>query len=897
VSREGFITAYSDAALTPLHSLLPDDAKAQVEPFGKVVSNVCTLLGMPGVRLAGARHMAHALEAASAAVGSDSLLAQVARFPGLREAVGSTLDELSAFDIDDVVLEKAAIHAPDYLSGWFRELATFSSAVEGSLHQVSLTRFTDLLRARDVGSQALGASMPHILVFADGKPRPAHLDWLKWAALQGCEILLVIEKAAGQPLFKLGAVPYDREVGTTGPVASQLFAEPVISKEPLGFAIWSMPDALHEVEHVLRDVGRLLASGVPEARIAIVARSATRYGPLLSSAARRFGIGLRSSAKASLIDQRLIQVILTLLSGFGSNRVREFRSLVRNSYFGIPSSLHGDAINACRAAEPNNDWGQLLEWSTQKSKTLAAVLEGRAAFVGRDLPLRDWINHLHDLILALDIVDAVPLEIADREGFIVNAAERDLYAYASMRPSAEPISLLRLATLCQRVWEGGTCSVPSEGGVRIVTSAEAVCESDVVYVVGMLEGAFPRRAVEDGILNDEARAWLREQGFATLPDSNQVAETERDEFYRLALTAPRVVFTYPTTEDDSERIPSLFLEAIKDISTCEIRDFLPSDVAGVESPFTADQRLSAALLADRVSPPPVRLEDPDRVQALFGDPPNLYSPEELRDALRCPFQHFARHRLHLKSELVRERWRSFASLAASAKVSSAPDVAVATERLTQELEQRLDRYRGVVPDWEYQLLDAGGRRIIEEIVEREFSMRADWPRSEVRFDVPLGPGPERLKVSGMVDSTFEIDAYRAVSLHQAYFRAPKEGDEFTRDEYLYYGLLLMSQYEKNSNRGCLIEIDVLSGKRFVIRDVRRSPDRLPLNTATFQKLDLFGGEIKGYEEINALRKEAISVIASLDIKPTPSSACRGCAFGELCRNSKEFEDSGASDGG
>jgi hypothetical protein len=732
--------------------------------------------------------------------------------------------------------------------------------------------------------------MPEILAFADGKPHPAHVEWLQWASLLGCKTTLVTEvSASGQSLFNLGRYPPpDSTVLDGNPVAESLFAAPSGSTDQ-PHAIWTMPDALQEVEHVLRDVGKQLAAGCPEERLTIVARSSRRYGPLLTSAARRFGISLHSSARAELKSQRIIQLVSAILDAFAENKVRDMRGLLRSSYFGIRSDRLPEALDACRNAEATNDWAVLASWARENAKTLGLVLEWRSEFANGERSLNEWINLLSDLICDLDIVDSVPLSVADREGFVVNAAERDLYAYASMRANADPVSLRVFASLCRKVWDAGTCSIPTEGGVRVVSSASAIQESEAVYVLGMLEGSFPKRPTEDGIVNDELREWLKEGGFAVLPQSLDNAQAERDELYRLAVSSPRVVFTHPATDDESEQIPSLYLDDLARTGLFACRTFGVSDLAPADSPFERDALLSNALGSVARPLEEVRFEDLEQVQELFGDPPDLFSPEELRDVLRCPFQHFARHRLHLKSELVRERWQSFANLGVEAQLAAASDATEAHRSLTSTFEARLDKFRGVVPDWEYRLLEAGGQRLIEELVTREFELRDRWPRNTVQFGVPFGEGPLRLQVSGVAPVTFEIDQYRALSLTQSYFRNLREGEAWTSDELLYYGLLLLTQLDRASGLECLIEIDTLSGKRIALRTKRHPKDKLPLNGPLFEKVDLFDDNT-GFRQVNDLRKEAIRTIAELNIRPVPGPACRNCPYGELCRHSQEHTE-------
>ncbi|MBN8612728.1 MAG: PD-(D/E)XK nuclease family protein [Deltaproteobacteria bacterium] len=115
-----------------------------------------------------------------------------------------------------------------------------------------------------------------------------------------------------------------------------------------------------------------------------------------------------------------------------------------------------------------------------------------------------------------------------------------------------------------------TTSPPDRGGVVRVLAADAIAGRafELVLVPGLVERSFPRRILEDPILNDDARARIAPRASDTvdgstrspLATSDDRADDERMLLRRLAHAAPRLVVSHPRRDERNRaRVPSLYL--------------------------------------------------------------------------------------------------------------------------------------------------------------------------------------------------------------------------------------------------------------------------------------------------------------------------------------------------
>lgn len=156
-------------------------------------------------------------------------------------------------------------------------------------------------------------------------------------------------------------------------------------------------------------------------------------------------------------------------------------------------------------------------------------------------------------------------------------------------------------------------------------------ELPVVFVCGLVEGAFPKPAQPDSVLTDDLRLRLRKQGVpVALTSGRDAAERFLLEIARTRATR-RAVFTWPRFNEAGEE---------------QLRSFaLDLPLAREEAPRRV--RVRARVQAP-VLPPPA-LDDHLLRESLARRYP-VYPATALESYLQCPFQFFLRHTAGLAGE-------------------------------------------------------------------------------------------------------------------------------------------------------------------------------------------------------------------------------------------------------
>lgn len=235
-----------------------------------------------------------------------------------------------------------------------------------------------------------------------------------------------------------------------------------------------------------------------------------------------------------------------------------------------------------------------------------------------------------------------------------------------------------------------TAREPEEAnrGVRVLNAMQARGESfKVLFLVGMQEGVFPRRVREDPLLRDAARERLRDAGGYWISTKLSGYEEEKLLFHLLVSSASeRLYCSYTRSDEDGRaRVPSVYLLELCRASGVPAKEF--EHVPRQPLPRLCDPRLAqvlslkeatlAAALSGRDARPILREAgldaagyealrrraaselnrrgEPGLLDGLIG-PPEAYleavskrgfSPTQLEELARCPFQFFASRLLRL----------------------------------------------------------------------------------------------------------------------------------------------------------------------------------------------------------------------------------------------------------
>lgn len=920
-----YLTAFSGSRVSALRELDNDDPSREVVEFGQFVGHCLSHLGGHPIGLPNQGHLRAALAQACEDLPEDSPFAATAFTPGFQRYAGRLLDDLRAYGLEAAELRGAVPHAPEELAPKLRDLAQLQEAVAHSMSMLG-KRFNRERMEACFEIEGEGELDLDVLVWAGSDDAPLALDWLKWAADQGVRVTILVEshptnqtlfEGAQNALLRLGSEP--ASLPRANRLTAQLFAESEFagSTPELDVQVTVAPDQLAEVEWAIRALLDEVNRGTPASKIAILTRSLPDYAPLIEAAAKRLGLPLRCGRSVPLLSNGFVRFFVDLLRALAARDVRGLLPLLTSSYLRMPRRVVGEIESVIREAHRvrSDEWQALedairTESSAEIALWLLPVLEWRTESRTGAKPLDEWAERIRDLgdqaWLAAALEAKTPTQ--ERDGYAQNAMQRALADAATVERlrGGRARTFERFVHDALRLWEATEVSLPHDpDGVAVVSAAESLGDVEVVWVLGMLEGVFPRRRSENPILFDADMQWMSGHFGVTLPDSHRQAREERDEFYRVAC-APRrrLLLSYPQTGEDRDNVPAYYLQEVQRLmavteQTYSRQQFVP------ESPtLPNDVQLAEALSGPRSKPTPLDLASEEAKLAIQRDLEEPFSMRELVYVLQCPFRYAASSRLRVNAPRMTTRWNRLLNLPQVAALASQPDRESASNRLLEELDTMLTDLYSDSTAADLALMRAGGKRLIREWVEREFEARERWPRDEV-VGHGVGFDDEHLRSSIKFEDGRTIrfrGEYPAMTVQQGYrvLHVFRQTDPVTRksdhgvfsemapEDQLELGLAMLAIRPARANAALEIDCAATGRRRMIFRE---GDGHFAPNFGT-----LVSSRVEPAEQIEVRRnviqqlEQATQRVAQGRINPTPGDPCRTCEFGELCRRSREFSD-------
>ena len=841
------------------------------------------------------------------------------KYAGLHRRLVETIKELADWGFDPGSLSSLAAECSPGLSSKLVSLAEIWTKTEARLTEFGLELgYRHVAHCLAVES-VTDVDFPDCLIFLDGSATPEHVRWIKWAAQIGVDgtvvtpttgttVNLFANSSLVQKGFGDGAY-----VGTAHTFVTSLFAGTVASEATLKVDRFRSSDPLAEVEWVFR---RCIEAGELE-RVGIFARSLEEYGPLLESAAKRFQVPIRFAKRSSLKSNGYIRTLCNLLKSLAGQDVRTLEWILRSPYGHFPSELRREYIvqTAESLRSGSEAWGRLAAWLDTKPELEWLLEMVRWGHEARTNPttLGTWRERISALGAMFPVI--AEANAGERDLRAKNAFERALGARASFSQS-EALTYDQLLVEVEEIAEEVDYTLPAEShGVVISDSVFGFPSVDHLFVIGMLEGVFPRRRSEDPILTDSDRAEISDRRALLFPmvNSFEVARAERDDFVSLcAVPSSSLTFSYPETTDERDNIPAFYLEEARralggEMAHVSYSRSLVAPLIG-ECIAACDKNLRTAIDAG-----PVRdnldfeLSDAVKAEVKSRDGSRL-SIRELRTAFECPFRHFAQMRLRVFPNKERARWYQLRELPQAARLLNQPTPDNARTSLLQLMEAELEEIKAYTTDADLQLMRQGGERLIDDWIAREFRAREIWAKDvgSVRCDVSLESEEFRSEfprvgtISGTVAGTSRMGPYKVVHLVESNTPTPdRQGLLGLKDrDALYYGAHLMAAYEQGTPQA--LEVESMSGERMMLLLPRVPEPQLTGDVSVGLKVvDLAEqNEIQHAKEmffrnVKSLLERAATAIREVDVRATNGEHCSFCDHGELCRRSTEFgeEDS------
>lgn len=664
--------------------------------------------------------------------------ARAARFPGFTQALGGAIDELKVHMVFSEHLlqaaEQARARGAQGFAAKLHELGTLYGAYQQRLIEDNLYDSEGLmwLAAEALRRQpALYTDLRYLVLDGFSRLTPIQIDFLRILTPRVSEQVIVLfdyeegRSAAYHPvedsLEALSRViEQDRIPLVAAPAFSpraprtaldHLRAEVFRGRKithPMDASLQLLVGATpaHEAELIARDVRALLRQGrlpdgrvVQEADIAILARDADRVRERLARTFPRFGLAVRPEPlplSHTPVGRAMLAAFRLVREGW---RREEVLALLKSGMLPIePPAAYAIELIARRQYLRDRRSSWLQRWpDATTAAPLHAALAPLLAFdeayhtPGTDaLALTEAAEALLKAFHAQvrrpvpPLPDVAPAEAAHYVALeaAFASSERvftEMRAFAALRGfrHEEALDILTTALLRETVPPPGS---PDAGIAVLSAHATGGEKFAVVFLCGLLEGAFPLHQRESAFLMDHEREGVLRDLAIPIETRRHLEEDERYWFlHALSSATHRLVLSHAAHDaaggalerssflDEVERIlPALpaqarttaFCEVVPPLTAAESdEEFLAAlalgvrtareasvgvEIAAAYSGYAAAHGSPAALgaLFRRAREGPAQLTTPDAL-ARIADRARPYAASELQQYLDCPFLWFS----------------------------------------------------------------------------------------------------------------------------------------------------------------------------------------------------------------------------------------------------------------
>jgi ATP-dependent helicase/nuclease subunit B len=537
-------------------------------------------LGLAPLSTLGLEAVAARVAYAARSHGELAYFAPVAGLPGFGRALARTLGELRLARIRPDAL--AATGAPG------EDLARLLSRYETELSERSLA---DGARVFELAAEAAmtGAhpllGLPVLLLDAP-LDSLASRDFVARVAERAPALLAAVNSGEDHLERLLGVAAEDLDAGPAESSLEHLrkylfsTSPPPARTRDAGFEFFSAPGEGLEAVEIARRILRLARDGVAFDSMAILLRSPERYQPMIEDALRRAGVPAyfsRGTARPDAGGRAFLALLACAVEKCSASRFAEYLSLGQ-----VPSLEDGSAplfagweklLVDAAVIGGRERWARRLRGLQREFELRFQTLERDDDPQGRHLAER--IEHLRNLeafaLPLIDALDSLPASahwsewidrLADLARLGLRRPEPVLAVLAELEPMGEigPATLEEVADVLSEQLRFLREDPPKRRyGCVFVGSIEEARgrEFGMVFLPGLAEGLFPRRALEDPLLLDDFRRLTGEQLFLRQDRTNQ----ERL-LLSLAVAAARdrLVVSYPRMDvaEARPRVPSFY---------------------------------------------------------------------------------------------------------------------------------------------------------------------------------------------------------------------------------------------------------------------------------------------------------------------------------------------------
>lgn len=755
--------------------------------------------------------------AAQREISEGDYFGKVSALSGFHRKFADFHDELAAAGFTPETLEQAAGEVEDRAADRLFQTRITEICRIGSVFRTSLERLRNQAPAHchigAVEAIGSGASLQWDAVWFDGFRAPTEGQFATIEALieRAVRVHLTLTWSTGREELFRGAdwaraaalkrfVVNETDLGQANLrarsdslrlLSTHLFGDPPTADATAydTVTIFDAPSVYAEVEQVARQCRRLTASGEFRfGEIALLIRDWNTYTIVIENLFGRFEVPYVWEREEPLERSPVIRAVSQAARlALGDWQRSEVEVALASSFSAVP---RGQMLGICRSAartrvvEGYEVWRRFLGGSENAARFPEAVAFLTKLASWRETALRQPVSMEAFSKLLTDFIESVgydvsavapaaPNSIAESCALTAAFAVIDTMKHLERAEPTQPDSAAKhFAAVCA-AWSEATYRTvqPRGDAVRVLDAGRPGGSAPrVAFVMGISEGAFPRRINEEPFLRDDERRLLSEVSGLRLVNSKDRAAEERELFY-LAVTLPteRLYLSYPRADDNSDSIPALYLQEVREAlpdNCLATQEFTLAEVApSLEDAVTErDRLLSLAASYGRSGAAP---EVDDATQMRFAawcalpPAPTLVSEEaksaakwagrpvsvtELETMGRCPFQHLARYTMGLhapRTAVTRaDQGRVVHGALHRYFVSLSPgeqdDAETMAQRLRAEIDAVLESGLPDAANWESQLLRFFADELLSGLARREQQYREKHGLTPAMFELGFG---------------------------------------------------------------------------------------------------------------------------------------------------------------
>lgn len=917
-----------------------DDESIEFRTIGNMLKWISGMCGLPQKRRISPTQLTAMIMNAAKNLPAESDLCMAEKYVGTAEIIGTFITELHQSRISTGDLKIAAEKLPNPLSQKLRSLAEIEEALSESIQLMNGEFGADRATACINQSEVPPLPISHCVVIAGSQYLPLYWEWINWIAEQGVNLEVLIEDfdysdrlgdTARQFLNRLNA-PGEH---ISKPAWTQALFSSTTAENTPEIKIRSAPEALTECEAILRHCYDLIQDNVSPQKIAIFTRDANTYGPLLVTAAVRFGIKISLNFSIPLLSNGFACVALNIFKALTDPDPLKLIPALQSSYFNFNTEQFHIITTAIQGSTLQDDPAQyVLDQITQVDslESLREIFEWFIQCREESKTAAEWREQFREFIQVSGILEnSIGMPITQDRDLRAQTLIHKSLSEATLRLQGARLSLAEFINRLEEQWsmEQIAWNTTGQSGPETAPDAIPVCTStsqlrgfEHLFVLGVLEGAMPRRRTENAILNDDDRNVLNQifTDKAPLADSHLVAHAERDEFIRICGSASKSLhFSYPEVSDERDNIAAFYLQelvrAVPQISSVEkIENTLVPPLEDCR--IFADIALRKIIDSEVIEPEFPQLHLEEAKQLVRHDIDVALTPEHVADAVDCPFRAAVKNKLQIYQSGQKRYQNLFKNTPRHAKLLEAQDYNSAKESLQSTINERLIRTRQRFKPWEVDLIHKFGQNMTPKWLDQEFEFRDFIDSSNYEIEVPgklngtssewsMKVKDEKYKFSTDFAAIYRNEKYVYGLIYQSSspdltaYNMWRENKRKT----IVLALNLISLYKERPRIPRLV-VDTRSGRKiYALRKFNqgRKTEFATIDAESLTDYKEFLDENKyNLSDNNALRlivekleteiEPALKNIIAGNITPTPGKACEFCPYGELCRSHLQFGD-------